>query len=50
MHVNKRGKKLYFLPFDKFYDKVHIEKNKNEFYTSSIKIAESKGFRHVGKK
>ena len=49
-NVNKRGKKLYFLPFDKFYDKVHIEKNKNEFYTSSIKIAESKGFRHVGKK
>ena len=49
-NVNKRGKKLYFLPFDKFYDKVHVEKNKNEFYTSSIKIAESKGFRHVGKK
>ena len=49
-NVNKRGKKLYFLPFDKFYDKVHIEKNKNEFYTSSIRIAESKGFIHVGKK
>ena len=49
-NVNKRGKKLYFLPFDKFYDKVHIERKKDEFYTNSIKVAESKGFSHVGKK
>ena len=39
-----------FLPFDKFYDHVHIEKNKGEFYTNSLKECIKKGFRHVGKR
>lgn len=49
-NINRYGKKLFFLPFDRFYDKVHVEKNKNEFYTNSIKIAKNKGFKHVGEK
>jgi hypothetical protein len=48
-NVNKRGKKLFFLPFDKYYDQVHIEKDKGEFYTNSINECIKKGFRHVGK-
>ena len=35
-NVNKRGKKLFFLPFDKYYDQVHVEKCKGELYTKSI--------------
>ena len=49
-NVNKRGKKLFFLPFDKYYDRVHIEKHKGEFYTNNINECIRKGFRHGGKK
>ena len=49
-NINRKGKKLFFLPFDKFYDHVHIEKNKGEFYTNSLKECIKKGFRHVGKR
>ena len=48
-NINRRGKKLFFLPFDKFYDRVHIEKKKGEFYTNSINECIKKGFKHVGK-
>ena len=48
-NVNKRGKKLFFLPFDKYYDQVHIEKDKGEFYTNSINECIKKGLKHVGK-
>ena len=48
-NINKEGKKLFFLPFDKFYDRVHIEKKKGEFYTDSINECIKKGFKHVGK-
>ena len=48
-NINRRGKKLFFLPFDKFYDRVHIEKKKGEFYTDSINECIKKGFKHVGK-
>ena len=49
-NINRKGKKLFFLPFDKFYDHVHIEKNKGEFYTNSLKECIKKGFKHVGKR
>jgi hypothetical protein len=47
-NINKRGKKLFFFPFDKFYDKVHIDIKSGEFYTNSIKECIKKGFKHVG--
>ena len=49
-NINKRGKKLFFLPFDKFYDQVHVEKDKGEFYTNNIEECLNKGFKHVGEK
>ena len=49
-NVNKKGKKLFFLPFDKFYDQVHIEKYKDEFYAKTIEECLEKGFKHGGKK
>ncbi|MFH1189954.1 MAG: restriction endonuclease [Candidatus Omnitrophota bacterium] len=39
--------KIYHLPFDQQYDKVKIEKNKGEFYCSTVKEAEAKGFRRA---
>ena len=47
-NINKRGKKFFFFPFDKFYDKVHIDIKNGEFYTNSIKECIRKGFKHVG--
>ena len=49
-NINKRGKKLFFLPFDKYYDQVHIEINKGEFYSNNIEECLRKGFKHVGEK
>jgi len=49
-NINKRGKKLFFLPFDKFYDQVHVEKHKGEFYSKNIEECLNKGFKHVGEK
>ena len=48
-NINRRGKKLFFLPFDKLYDKVHIDINNQEFYTDNISECLKKGFRYVGK-
>ena len=47
-NINKRGKKFFFFPFDKFYDKVHIDVKNGEFYSNSIKECIRKGFKHVG--
>lgn len=41
------GEKIYHLPFDQQYDKVKIEKNLGEFYCSTVKEAENKGFRRA---
>lgn len=47
-NVNRvEGTKIYHLPFDQQYDNVKIEKEKGEFYCSSVKEAESKGFRRA---
>lgn len=47
-NISKRdGTKIYHLPFDQQYDKVHIEMNRGEFYASTILDAEEKGFRRA---
>ena len=47
-NINKRGKNYSLIPFDKFYDKVHIDVKNGEFYTNSIKECIRKGFKNVG--
>ena len=49
-NINKRGKKLFFFPFDKYYDHVHIEIHKGEFYSNNIEECLRKGFKHVGER
>ena len=41
---NSSGERIYHLPFDQQYDKTRIEKDKGEFYCSTVYEAESKGF------
>jgi hypothetical protein len=48
-NINKRGKKLFFLPFDKYYDNVYIDASKGEFYTNKIKHCLMMGFKYGGK-
>jgi len=43
----RNGEKIYHMPFDQQYDKVKVEKDKGEFYCSSVKEAEEKGFRRA---
>jgi hypothetical protein len=45
-NIASSGEKIYHLPFDQQYDRTLI-KNQGEFYASSIKEAESKGFRRA---
>ena len=40
--MQRQEKKLFFLVL-KFYDRVHIEKKKGEFYTDSINECIKKG-------
>jgi len=47
-NISKRtGEKIYHLPFDQQYDKVVIDKKRNECYVKTIKEAESNGFRRA---
>jgi len=41
------GEKIYHLPFDQQYDNTKIETKKGEFYCTSTKEAEEKGFRRA---
>lgn len=41
------GSKIYHLPFDQQYDNVKIEPKKGEFYCTTTKEAEDKGFRRA---
>lgn len=45
-NIGVGGEKIYHLPFDQQYDKTLINK-KGEFYASSVREAESKGFRRA---
>lgn len=44
-HVN--GEKIYHLPMDQQYDKVIVGDREGEFYASTVKEAESAGFRRA---
>lgn len=46
-NIGKAGERIYHLPFDQQYDKIKIEKNKNEFYCETIQEAENAGFRRA---
>ena len=41
------GEKIYHLPFDQQYDRIHIPRDANNFYAFTIAEAESQGFRHA---
>lgn len=44
-HVD--GEKIYHLPMDQQYDKVIVGDREGEFYASTVKEAESAGFRRA---
>ncbi len=48
-NISRDGEKIYHLPFDQSYDKVKIEKYKDEFYAQTCQEAEDKGFRRAFK-
>jgi hypothetical protein len=45
-NIGANGARIYHLPFDQQYDKTLI-KNQGEFYASTVKEAEDKGFRRA---
>lgn len=45
-NIGTNGDKIYHLSFDQLYDKT-VVKNKGEFYASTVKEAEDKGFRRA---
>lgn len=48
-NIGRTGDKIYHLPFDQQYDKVHIEKEKGEFFCNTVAEAEKAGFRRAFK-
>ena len=48
-NISKSGEKIYHLPFDQQYDRIHINEAKGNFYTTSVLEAEKQGFRHAYK-
>lgn len=48
-NISKSGEKIYHLPFDQMYNRTIIEKNKGEFYASTVAEAEARGFRRAMK-
>jgi hypothetical protein len=48
-NISKDGEKIYHLPFDQQYDKVHIDTSKGNVYVSTVAEAEQLGFRHAYK-
>lgn len=47
-NINNTGKKIYHMPFDQQYDRVKLV-NKGEFYATTVKEAELKGFRRANR-
>ena len=41
------GEKIYHLPFDQQYDRIHIARDANNFYAFTVAEAENQGFRHA---
>lgn len=48
-NVSKTGEGIYHLPFDQQYDRVMVNPDDGDFYVSTVKEAEEKGFRHAWK-
>ncbi|MFR6257493.1 MAG: restriction endonuclease [Anaerovoracaceae bacterium] len=48
-NISNTGEKIYHLPFDQQYDRIHINTDKGNFYAETTNDAESKGFRHAYK-
>lgn len=41
------GEKIFYLPFDKGYDKLRVDESSGEFFAVTVQEAEDKGFRHT---
>ena len=46
--VSADGEKIYYLPFDSFYDKVKIDLHRDEYFVQTVNEAVEKGFRRAG--
>lgn len=46
-NISRTGEGIYHLPFDQQYDKTKITPKTGDFYASSVKEAEEKGFRRA---
>lgn len=46
-NISQTGEKIYHLPFDQQYDKIHIDTSKGNMYVRTIIEAEQNGFRHA---
>lgn len=46
-NISQTGEKIYHLPFDQQYDRIHIDTKKGNMYARTIQEAEQKGFRHA---
>lgn len=48
-NIGKDGEKIYHLPFDQKYDRTIIDKNKGEFFATTVAEAVEHGFRRAKK-
>ena len=48
-NISKSGEKIYHLPFDQQYDRIHIDYEKGNKYVYTTEEAEKNGFRHAYK-
>lgn len=48
-NVSEARGKIYFLPFDKDYDKISMIPDKGDLYVDTVKEAEQQGFRYAHK-
>ena len=48
-NVNRKGEKIYHLPFDQQYDKVRIDGKNGSQYIDTVAKAEQAGFRRAKK-
>lgn len=46
-NISANGEKIYHLPFDQQYDRVHMDMKKGNVYVKTVLEAELKGFRHA---
>ena len=46
-NVSQTGEKIYHLPFDQQYDRIHIDINNGNMYAKTVLEAEQQGFRHA---